>query len=64
MSNLFRTPDTPDVPEPAPIPDEETESRARRRRIASLRRRSGRQSTALSPRDTGRGTEFSRTLLG
>lgn len=63
MGSLFK-PKTPDVEDPAPLPDEETEERARRRRIAKQKTRKGRASTDLSSPASGAGTEFSRTLLG
>jgi len=64
MSKLF-APDIPEQEDPAPLPDEATASKARRRRITALRTRRGRASTALTG-DGGKGfgTEFSRTLLG
>lgn len=64
ITKLFKTPDAPRIDDPAPLPNEETADRARRRRIASLRSRSGRQSTHLTKRDSAIGTEFTRTLLG
>jgi len=63
MSKLF-SPKIPDIDDPVSLPDEEVEERARRRRVASLRTRRGRESTNLAPSSTGTGTEFSRTLLG
>lgn len=63
MGSLFK-PKMPDVEDPVPLPDEEVEERARRRRVASLRRRQGAESTRLSPSSQGAGTEFTRTLLG
>jgi hypothetical protein len=51
MGSLLK-PKTPDVPKPAPMPDDDQLDAARRRKIAAVQQRSGRISTILSDADT------------
>ncbi len=62
VQSMFDSPAEPD--DPVPLPDDESIDRARRRRLAVSRNRSGRASTALASPSTGTGVDFQKTLLG
>ena len=66
MGALFAKPKTPEIKEPAPIPDVDSPAiqQAETREIQLQRRRRGLASTILTSRPGSAGLEYARTLLG